>query len=95
MNPLAHARLSLMEAAGNFPSPNAQQPPGVAGLLTLVNYAAWAFTLICVVALIIAAGKLAMAHQRGEQPGTGIVMVLVAAVIGTSAGPILNAVTGG
>lgn len=94
MNPLAHVRLSLMEAAG-FPNPNAQQPPGVQGLVTLVNYAAWAFTLVCVVAIIIAAGKLAIAHQRGEQPGTGIVMVLIAAVIGTSAGPILNAVTGG
>lgn len=94
MNHLTNARLSLLEGA-TFPNPNAQQPPGVQGLVTLVNYASWAFTLVCVVALILSAGKMAISHHRGEPVGQGIVMVLIAAVIGTSAGTILTAVTRG
>ncbi len=94
MNHLTHPRLSLLEAAF-FPNPVGKQPPGVAGLVLLVSYAAWAFTLVCIVALIAAAGKMAIAHHRGEPIGQGLIMVLVAAVIGSSAGPILTAVTGG
>lgn len=94
MNHLASAGLSLLEGAA-FPNPNAQQPPGVQGLVTLVNYASWAFSLVCVVALIVSAGSMALSHRRGEPVGHNIVMVLVAAVIGTSAGTILTAVTNG
>lgn len=81
----------LLRIAG-FPDPNPQQPPGTQGLLNLVSYVSWGFSLVCVVALIVAAGRLAMSHHRGEPAGMGIVVVMVAAVIGSSAGPILNAV---
>lgn len=86
---------SLAVLGADFLTPHPQQPPGTAGLVTLMGWVAWAFTGVCVIALIVAAGALALAHRTGRsgEHATGMVVVLVAAIIGSSAGPLLNALT--
>ncbi len=91
MNHLTHAGLSLMGAAG-FPNPVSQQPPGVAGLVQLLGWTLWGFSLLCVGGLVVAAGKLIVTHHQGRTASGGVVMVLVASIVGTSAAPILNAI---
>lgn len=94
MNRLARLPVSALHTA-NFPNPVSHAPPGAGGLLELLGYVAWGFTLLCVAAFIVAAGKMAVSHHRGEPVGQGLLMVLIAAVVGSSAGPILTAVTRG
>jgi len=86
---------ALPAALADFINPAPQQPPGTAGLVTLMGWVAWGFTGVCVIALIVAAGSLALAHRsgRGGDHAQGMVVVLVAAIIGSSAGPLLNALT--
>jgi hypothetical protein len=70
-------------------------PPGSARLTTLVSYVAWGVTALCVVGVLIAAGKMAVAHHRGSGGGehaAALGWVLVAAVLAGSASALIAAV---
>ena len=70
-------------------------PPGSGHLTTLVSYVAWGVTALCVVGVLIAAGKMAVAHHRGAGGGehaAALGWVLVAAVIAGSASALVAAV---
>jgi hypothetical protein len=70
-------------------------PPGSGQLTTLVSYVAWGVTALCVVGVLIAAGKMAVAHHRGGGGGehaASLGWVLVAAVVAGSASALVAAV---
>ena len=73
-------------------APAAVQPPGTAGLLTVLGWVAWLVTLGCIAGVFFVAGKMAFAHRRGE--GSEAVgqlgWVMGACVLIAAAGPIVN-----
>jgi len=73
-------------------APAAVQPPGTAGLMTVLGWGAWLVTLACIGGIFAVAGKMAFAHRRGE--GSEAVgqlgWVMGACVLIAAAGPIVN-----
>ena len=61
----------------------------------MVSYVAWGVTALCVVGVLIAAGKMAVSHHRGSGGGehaAALGWVLVAAVLAGSASALIAAV---
>jgi len=87
---LSTAKDTLIAAGIN--APVSVQPPGTAGLLTVVGWVAWIVTLACIVGIFAVAGKMAFSHRRGE--GSEAVgqlgWVMGACVLIAAAGPIVN-----
>jgi hypothetical protein len=69
-------------------------PPGSGGLLTILGWAAWCVFAVIVGGVLIQAGRMGLAHRRGEgvEVTGGLVVALVAAVIAGSASAIVGAV---
>ena len=88
--PTALATSTLLAADINVPA--AVQPPGTAGLLTVLSWGAWIVTLICIAGISAVAAKMAISHRRGE--GSEAVgqlgWVMGACVLIAAAGPIVN-----
>jgi len=80
-------------AAGTAPQPGHTQPPGTAGLLTMLNWAAWIVSFLCVVGVLLVAGTMAVRHHRGQGGESlgSLGWVLGACVLGAGAGPIAAA----
>ena len=72
--------------------PASVQPPGTAGLLTVLSWGAWIVTLVCIAGIFAVAAKMAFSHRRGE--GSEAVgqlgWVMGACVLIAAAGPIVN-----
>lgn len=87
---LSTAKDTLIAAGIN--TPVSVQPPGTAGLLTVVGWVAWIVTLACICGIFAVAGKMAFSHRRGE--GSEAVgqlgWVMGACVLIAAAGPIVN-----
>jgi len=87
---LATAKDTLILAGIKVPAP--LQPPGTAGLLTVLGWGAWLVTLACIGGIFAVAGKMAFAHRRGE--GSEAVgqlgWVMGGCVLIAAAGPIVN-----
>lgn len=59
--------LLLAEPANaDVSAPTPVQPPGTAGLATLLNWGLWLVTFAAVVGVFIAAGSMMLASRRGE-----------------------------
>ena len=74
------ASSSLLAADINVPA--SVQPPGTAGLLTVLSWGAWIVTLVCIAGIFAVAAKMAFSHRRGEGSeavGQLVVRLLVAA----------------
>jgi hypothetical protein len=41
-------------------------PPGAEGIATIVQWVAWSVLVLCVVGVLLVAGRMAVAHRRGE-----------------------------
>jgi len=69
-------------------------PPGSGGLLTILGWGAWCVFAVIVGGVLMVAGRMAMAHRRGEgvEVSGGLVLTLAAAVIAGSAAAIVGAV---
>lgn len=84
------ASSSLLAADINVPA--SVQPPGTAGLLTVLSWGAWIVTLVCIAGIFAVAAKMALSHRRGE--GSEAVgqlgWVMGACVLIAAAGPIVN-----
>src|SRR5690348_2866354 len=63
---LALGEPSAAWAAGTAPQPGNTQPPGTAGLLTMLSWASWIVSFLCVVGVLLVAGTMAVRHHRGE-----------------------------
>lgn len=53
-------------ASADITAPTPVQPPGTAGLATLLNWALWLVTFAAVIGVFITAGSMMLAHKRGE-----------------------------
>lgn len=84
------AKYTVIAADINVPA--AVQPPGTAGLLTVLGWGAWIVTLVCIAGIFAVAAKMAFSHRRGE--GSEAVgqlgWVMGACVLIAAAGPIVN-----
>ncbi len=87
---LSTATNTLIAADINVPA--SVQPPGTAGLLTVLGWGAWIVTLVCIAGIFAVAAKMAFSHRRGE--GSEAVgqlgWVMGACVLIAAAGPIVN-----
>jgi hypothetical protein len=90
---LALAQPSPAWAAGTAPQPGNTQPPGTAGLLTMLSWASWIVSFLCVVGVLLVAGTMAVRHNRGEGGESlgRLGWVLGACVLGSGAGAIAGA----
>lgn len=71
-------------------------PPEVTGELTkLLGWLCWIVALICIAALLIAAGSFAWSRRMGqaslEEPGARVAFILIAATVVGSASAIAGA----
>ncbi|MDJ0344233.1 hypothetical protein QMK19_28920 [Streptomyces sp. H10-C2] len=68
------------------------EPPFAQKLLTILGWVAWGVTLACVAGVLIVAGKMAMAHNRGEggEHARALGMVGAACIIAGSASAIVG-----
>lgn len=41
-------------------------PPGAEGIATIVEWVAWTVLAVCVVGVLLVAGRMAVAHRRGD-----------------------------
>lgn len=78
--------------AADIDVPASVQPPGTAGLLTVLGWGAWIVTLVCIAGIFAVAAKMAFSHRRGE--GSEAVgqlgWVMGACVLIAAAGPIVS-----
>ena len=90
---LSLGRPSTAWAAGTAPQPGNTQPPGTAGLLTMLSWASWIVSFLCVVGVLLVAGTMAVRHHRGEAGEAlgRLGWVLGACVLGSGAGAIAGA----
>jgi hypothetical protein len=90
---LALGQPSTAWAAGTAPQPGNTQPPGTAGLLTMLSWASWIVSFLCVVGVLLVAGTMAVRHHRGEggEALGRLGWVLGACVLGSGAGAIAGA----
>ncbi|BEP13855.1 hypothetical protein acdb102_21660 [Acidothermaceae bacterium B102] len=81
---------SPARAAGHAPDPTYVQPPGTAGLTTILGYGAWTVAFLCTVGILLVAGTMAVKHRRGEGGETlgALGWVLGACVLGAASGSI-------
>ena len=81
--------------AADIPSPSSVQPPGTEGLMTVLSWISWGVTFLCVVGVLVTAGKMAISHQRGEGAHTAgqLGWVMGACVLGASASSLVNVLT--
>lgn len=90
--------LSVLSAAkhtlilADISTPRSVQPPGTAGLMTVMGWVSWGVTFLCIIGILFVAGKMAFSHRRGE--GSEAVgqlgWVMGACVLIAAAGPIVN-----
>lgn len=74
-------------AAGTGFNSNPTAIPGVNNLQTIIGYAAWIATGVCIIGLIVAGARMAISHRRGDSEHMGAIGGVVAAciVIGSAA----------
>jgi hypothetical protein len=72
--------------------PKSSQPPGTAGLMTVMGWVSWGVTFLCIIGVFIVAATMAFQHRRGE--GSEAVgklgWVMGACVLVAAAGPLVN-----
>ncbi len=86
--------LTAGPASAAAPTPGQQQPPGTAGLNTMLGWGGWAVSFVGVAGILVVAAMMALKHRRGEGGGEAmgsLGWVLGACVLGSAAGPIANA----
>jgi hypothetical protein len=90
LSALSTAKDTLIRA--DISPPNSVQPPGTAGLMTVMAWVSWGVTFLCIIGIFFVAGKMAFSHRRGE--GSEAVgqlgWVMGACVLIAAAGPIVN-----
>ena len=91
MTALTAAKDTVILAA-NITPPGSVQPPGTAGLMTVMGWVSWGVTFLCIIGIFFVAGKMAFSHRRGE--GSEAVgqlgWVMGACVLIAAAGPVVN-----
>lgn len=74
-----------------IPDFEAEIPPGAEIIATILSWALWIVAILCVLGILIFAGKLAIEDNRGGTlPWTRLIAIAFAAVASGSAGTIVN-----
>ena len=79
---------------GGVPNPgNGEPPPGSAGFLRIMRWAAWIAFGICVLGVILAGAMMAVASRRGEgqEHGARLMWVLAGCIVIGSASGLVGA----
>ena len=73
--------------------PTPVRPDGMEGVDTGLGYLAWGLTIACVIGVIVTAILMALQHKHGEggKHAGSLGWVMGAAIIGSSAGPLVTA----
>ncbi|MGW1674608.1 hypothetical protein [Streptomyces sp. NPDC002324] len=96
MSALISATVEFLAADPSpLPDPVPETIPGSEGLVKVMNWIAWGVASLCIVGLMIVAGKLAMAYRQGEgyEAMSGLGKVMVACLIVGSASSIVGLLT--
>lgn len=72
---------SAVVAAGTGFNSTPQSIPGVHNLQTIIGYAAWIATGVCIIGLIVVGARMAISHRRGDSEHMGALGGVVAACI--------------
>lgn len=74
------------------PTPVGAQPPGTAGVLTILNWGFWLVSAVGVGGLLGVSGMMMLRHRRGEggESMGSLGWVLGGFVLATASGPIAN-----
>ena len=89
---------TLLYAAVNVKTqldPSPEQPPGMDGLTTIVNFVAWGVVLVCLLGALGAIGMIGASvyNGRGNSEGfKGLLLALVACVMVGALGGIIGTV---
>lgn len=72
-----------------------EAPPGkiAAGMGQLLSWGTWIVLAVCGIAVLVAAGRMAMAHKSGAEGGqhvVGLAWIVVAALLAGSAAALVN-----
>jgi hypothetical protein len=89
----ATAQKLVILAGGGYSVGAGTQPPNTDGITTILGWVAWVVCAMCVVGILVVAGKMAVSHNRGEggQHMTGIAYVLGACVLVAAASGLVGA----
>jgi hypothetical protein len=93
-DPRSAAAAHAIHFLADVPNPGTGiQPPGTAGLVTILQWVAWVVCGICVAGVLMVAGRMAVMHNRGEggQHMVGIAYVLGACVLVGAASALVGA----
>lgn len=81
-------------ASAAAPIPGQQQPPGTEGLTTMLSWAGWLVSFVCVVGFLVVAAMMATKHRRGEggaEAMASLGWVCGGCVVGAAAGTLAGA----
>lgn len=83
------------EDNNDIPEGNPTKPPGeiADGVETLMQWGSWVVMAICGIAVIVCAGRMAMAHKSGSDGGqhlVGLMWIVVAATLAGSGAALVN-----
>lgn len=83
---------SSTELISALPNPQPEQPPGTDGVVTMLNWGAWAVAICGLAGFLVGAGYLAFASYTGREINgfKGLVIAIIVCVLATAAGTIVG-----
>ena len=76
-------------------SVNPAQPPNTDAFQTVLNYGGWIVLGLCVIGLLIAGGRMALLHHRGQGfQETGLLGPVLACIIVGASGGVVGGLSG-
>ena len=79
-------------------TPQAQQPPGMEKINTILGWGMWAFTIACLGGFMLAGAKMLKDHRNGMGASEGalshVAWVAAGCLVGAAAGPLVTALIG-
>lgn len=91
---VAHDIILADDSEDGIPQGTPEKPPGFGDSMgTLMNWGSWIVMAICGIAVLVCAGRMAMAHKSGADGGqhlVGLIWIIVAAVLAGSGAAIVN-----
>lgn len=75
-----------------LPDPVPETPPGSEEFIQVMNWVAWGVASLCILGLLIVAGRMAMAYRNGEgyEAASGLAKIMFACVIIGSASSLVG-----
>lgn len=83
------------QGENQLPDGDPQKPPGDIGadVIKLLNWSTWIVMILCGMAILVAAARMAMAHKNGAEGGQhaiGLAWIVAAAILIGSGAALIN-----